>query len=149
LHDAARADEAATGLAAMPVPVTTPSVGIYAALARAETAAASGDASAARTAYDKALATAEASGVPLRVLQVVQSYATWLLGATDVDASRLLRVVERVADAADRDYDSALVELAAYDRLGPRSAWQAALERAQRLAGERTLPAQLRAPPAL
>jgi len=57
-----------------------------------------------------------------------------------------LRVVERVADAANRDYDSALVELAAYHRLGPRSAWQAALDRALRLAGERTPPPVLRQP---
>jgi hypothetical protein len=147
LHDAAGAAEAAARLAALTLPATTPSLGIYAHVARAEVAAASGDAAGARAAYDAALDVAEQSHVPLRVLQVVESYAAWLLSATEPDGARLLRIVERVADAADRDYASALVELSAYHRLGPASAWEAARDRTQRLAGERAIPPGLGTPP--
>ena len=58
-------------------------------------------------------------------------------------SGRMLRVSERVADFADRDYAAALVQLRVYRKLGPPAAWQSALARAQRLAGERRIPAEL------
>ena len=75
--------------------------------------------------------------------EVVERYVEWLAADAASPDDRLLRVSERVADFADRDYAAALVQLRVYRKLGPPAAWQTALGRAQRLAGERRIPAEL------
>ena len=116
---------------------------MQAALAEAELAAASGRRDQAAGAFDRALALADASRTPVRVREVVERYVAWLVADDAAPEDRLLRVSERVADFADRDYAAALVQLRVYRKLGPPAAWQSALARAQRLAGERRIPAEL------
>ena len=111
------------------------------ALADAELAAAAGDAGAASAAFERSLALADRSRTPARVRDAAERYVEWLL-ASGAD-ERLLRVSERVADFADRDYDAALVQLRVYRKLGPPAAWQTALARARRLAGDRRIPREL------
>jgi hypothetical protein len=81
----------------------------------------------------------------VRVREVVEHYAAWLLARSGDRATedRLLRISERVAGFAERDYSAAMIQLRVYRRLGPPAAWQTALIRAQRLAGERRIPADL------
>lgn len=122
----------------------------YAALARAELAAAEGRDETATAAFEHALTVAEAGQVPLRSLQVAQRYVPWLLddgrhGRSDPE--RALLVADRVAPYARQDYRAALVQLRVYQALGLSSAWRASLERALALAGERSIPAELTAVP--
>ncbi|MET0232470.1 MAG: hypothetical protein ABW186_16185, partial [Rhodanobacteraceae bacterium] len=98
-------------------------------------------AGAASAAFERARARADRRRPPARRRDAAERYVDWLLAIGD-DA-RLLRVCERVADFADRDYDAALVQLRVYRKLGPPAAWQTALARARRLAGERRIPPDL------
>lgn len=116
---------------------------VQVALAEAELAAAAGRRDTATAAFDRALALADQSRTPVRVREVVERYVEWLVADGAAPEDRLLRVSERVADFADRDYAAALVQLRVYRKLGPSGAWQTALARAQHLAGERRIPAEL------
>ena len=120
------------------VAIETP---VYAAVARAESAAARGDANAARGAFQRALSDADANAVPADLLVVAQSYAGWLLAAGEGAEAGI--VAGRVAAWARSDYDAALVQLRVQRALGHRAAWQAALLQAQSLAGERRVPVEL------
>jgi DNA-binding winged helix-turn-helix (wHTH) protein/tetratricopeptide (TPR) repeat protein len=111
------------------------------ALADAELAAAAGDGVGASAGFERALALADRSRTPARMRDAAERYVDWLLAIGD-DA-RLLRVSERIAGFADRDYEAALVQLRVYRKLGPPAAWQTALARARRLAGERRIPPEL------
>lgn len=53
----------------------------------------------------------------------------------------------RVAEWAEQDYDSALLQVAVLHAGGRREAWGTALRRARRLAGEREISAELLTPP--
>lgn len=119
---------------------------VYAALARAESAAARGDVAAARGAYERALADADANAVPADLLAVAASYAGWLL--TGGDGAEAAVAAGRVAAWARTDFDAALVQLRVQRALGHRPAWQAALAQAQSLAGERSVPPDLSQAPA-
>jgi DNA-binding winged helix-turn-helix (wHTH) protein/tetratricopeptide (TPR) repeat protein len=116
---------------------------IQVALAAAELAAAAGQRDATTAAFDRALALADESRTPVRVREVVERYVEWLVADDAAREDTLLRVSERVAGFADRDYATALIQLRVYRKLGPPGAWQTALARAQRLAGERRIPAHL------
>jgi hypothetical protein len=96
-------------------------------------------------AYTKALAAADAEGVPSHLVAVVTAYGTWLLANGRASAAE--PVVGRVASWADRDFRCALLQVALFHALGQTSSWSAALARAEKLAGERGIPAALRAPP--
>lgn len=122
---------------------------VVAALVEAELAAARGEGPVARAAFERALALAGDGHAPVRVLRVAQSYVPWLLddGRSEADCARALVVVDRLAPYVDRHYDAALLQLRVYHALGPPSVWRAALARATALAGERRVPAPLRAAP--
>lgn len=124
---------------------------IYAALARAEAAAAAGQAADAATAFERAFALADSGRVPLRILQVAESYVPWLLSGR-VDgrprAEHALAIVDRLTRYADQDFRAARLQLLVYHALGPPSAWRSALSRARALAGEHEIPPQLLIPPA-
>lgn len=144
------ASEASVALTAWAKGSHSPSAKIYAALARAELAAAHGHTDAAEIAFEEALALADASQVPSHVLQVVESYVPWLLtvgphGAPNPE--RVIVVAERVSGYVDRDYAAALVQLRVYHAVGRPSAWRKALNRAHALAGERQIPSQLQIAP--
>lgn len=142
------AAKAEASLAAWSQSDPRPSARIYAELATAELAAARGQSDAAETAFGRALAYADESRIPQRLLRVVESYVGWLLAQPDPRAheDRLLRSVERVAEYAERDYDAALVRVRAYRALGPPAAWRNAVEQAKTLAGDRLVPADLQLP---
>lgn len=123
---------------------------IYAALAEAELAAAEHRGEAADTAFKHALSLADSGQVPVRLLQVAESYVPWLLDEEPSGAAapeRAFLIADRVAQYADRDYRAALLQLRVSHALGPASAWGAALAGAQSLAGERQIPVELLAPP--
>lgn len=117
----------------------------YRRLADAERAAHRGDAGAADAAYRRALAEADAIGLPSTIAVVVASYVPFLLEAGRV--AEAAELAGRVGTWAEEDYDSAVVRLRVAHALGALSAWQAALDAARRTAGERRLPAALTAPP--
>lgn len=104
----------------------------------------SGDAQAAERHYLDAERLAEAGGVPGPIVNAVRAHARWLMqeGRLQEAAAR----IGRVAPWADQDFEVALLELELYRRLQQAPQWQAALQRAQRLAGERPIPAELTLP---
>lgn len=121
---------------------------IYAALARAELAAARSRSAPARAAFERALEIADAHRTPKRVLEVASTYVAWLLseGKTS-DLERAEVVADRIARYAERDYSAALLLLRLYHSTGPPSAWHTAAARARSLSGEREIePDLLRAP---
>ncbi len=80
------------------------------------------------------------------MLWVAQAYAGWLIRNGDLAGASA--VAGGVAGWARRDYDAALLQLQLQHALGTQAPWQAALERARLLAGERRIPAELERAPA-
>lgn len=120
---------------------------LYTDLAEAEQHAAADRVELARRAFDSAQRRAAAGQVPDDMLWVAQAYAGWLIRSGDLAGASA--VAGGVAGWARRDYDTALLQLRLQHALGAQAPWQAALERARLLAGERRIPADLeRAPPA-
>jgi len=79
-----------------------------------------------------------AGGAPEDVARVAQAYGRWLLarGRTDDAAGQ----AGRIANWADRDFDSALLQVEAFHALRQGDAWSRALAHARELAGERQVP---------
>ncbi|MGN6520177.1 MAG: winged helix-turn-helix domain-containing protein [Dokdonella sp.] len=92
-----------------------------------------------------AAASADRRGVPAEIVAVAAVQGPFLLDAGERDAA--VAVIGRVAPWAARDFDSALLQLRLFRRLGPREAWFNALRQAQALAGEREIAPALLAPP--
>jgi DNA-binding winged helix-turn-helix (wHTH) protein len=126
------------------VPARTPTYPVQAVL-EAEWVNAGGDRDAAASWYRLALDLADRRGVPADTALVAASYAPWLLqrGRTQEAGE----VVGRVSPWAERDFACALLEVRLFAALGREDAWRQALARAERLAGERVIPAALRQPP--
>lgn len=91
--------------------------------------------------YEEALRIAESTGNPLDVAEVVWSYGNALIDMHDFIRAGV--VIGHVGRWADGDFRSALVQSRLYQALGQRDAWRAALDQAQRLAGERAIPQDL------
>lgn len=121
-----------------------PDIALYAALARGEAASAQGDMEKARIEFDRALAQADRNRVPYGSLQVYTAYTRFLLQHGKKVEARAM--ADRLDDWANQDYSASLVQLNVYHALGA-DAWEGALARARRLAGERVIPAVLTAPP--
>lgn len=121
--------------------LSMPPMPAYAALADAERNWARRDRTAAQASYSNALQLVDKGEVPADTAQVVNSYGTSLLAEGELH--RAGAVVGQVARWAETDYTCALLQVRYYHVLGEREAWQAALRRAQGLAGERTIPASL------
>lgn len=117
-----------TGLAAVPV---------HAALAEAESLHVTRPADAA-IAYERALRTAEAAGVPADVVAVAVSWSGALID--DGDLEHASAVVGRIARWAGSDFAASVAQASLYRSLGQDDAWRSALERARQLAGERPIP---------
>ena len=117
----------------------------YRLVAAAEWAAAHADERQAEQRFREASAAAEAKGVPDAIVLVADAEARWLLshGRAAEAAAR----AGRIAVWADRDFDSALLQVAAFHATGDADAWRRALAQAQKLAGERVIPAALATPP--
>lgn len=146
----AAATEIATEMSEWAGRSSTATPKIYAALARGETAAAAGREAAAASAFEAALTLADAGRVPLRILQVAESYVPWLLerrSEAGPQTARALTIADRLARYADQDFRVARLQLRVYHALGPASSWRAALGRARALAGERPIPPEVLSPP--
>lgn len=115
-------------------------------VARAEWAAQQGQAAEAEAAFRQAMAAAEAHAVPANVVLAADAYARWLLARQRPEDAR--GVAGRIVQWADRDYDSAVLQVAVFHALAQSDAWARALKRAQALAGERLIPAELLQAPA-
>lgn len=145
----AAAAEASAVLADWARRTQAPSIQIYTALAQAEVAAANGQSEAAESAFEQALTLADTSQVPLRSLQVAESYVSWLLADEPPrapDPERALVVASHVAKYANRHYGAALLQLRATHAVGASAAWRGALASARSLAGERQIPPRLEIP---
>lgn len=110
-------------------------------VARAEWAAQQGQAVEAEDAFRQAMRAAEAHAVPANVVLAADAYARWLLAQHRSEDAR--SVAGRIAQWAERDYDSAVLQVAVFHALAQPEAWARALKRAQALAGERAIPAAL------
>jgi len=110
-------------------------------VAAAEWSAAHADDAQAERLFREASAAAEAKGVPDAIVLVADAEARWLLahGRAAEAAAR----AGRVAVWADQDFDSALLQVAAFHATADVEAWQRALAHARTLAGERAIPAAL------
>ncbi|WP_133816761.1 winged helix-turn-helix domain-containing protein [Tahibacter aquaticus] len=144
-RDAADAERVLARMQAWADADPAPETPVYATLARAELAAARGNATAARSAFERALATADANQTPSDLLAIAQPYVAWLLAQGNAAEAGV--VAGRVAAWARADFAAALVQLRVQAALGRPAAWQAALLQAQALAGERAIPAELSRPP--
>ncbi|MCD9027162.1 winged helix-turn-helix domain-containing protein [Luteimonas sp. BDR2-5] len=111
----------------------------------AMTAQARGDDATAAHAYRTAVARAEQDGVPEEIAQAVYAGTVWLV--THGKTAEATALVGRTAPWAQQDFDLALLETRLFHALGQTDAWARALQAAQRLAGERPIPATLLAPP--
>ncbi|HJT99545.1 MAG TPA: hypothetical protein VJ696_14600, partial [Rhodanobacteraceae bacterium] len=142
LRDAsARVDRVETLRDASP----TPAARLYASLVSAELARAQRNDAAARVAFESAQAEAESDRVPLDIVTAAEAYAGWLIETGDLAAASA--VVERVAPWTTQSYRASLLPVRLYHAAGLASAWSAALDRAQRLAGERHVPDAIASPP--
>jgi len=119
--------------------IESPTAGVL----RAEAAQARGDAAATERLFKTALASAEAEGVPATTALVAIAYADWLLARGR--AQEAAEVGGRVSRWAERDFDCAVLQVALYRALGRDDLRAASLRQAETLAGERAIPADLRA----
>lgn len=115
-----------------------PEVGVIAAVAQAEQAAAEHRAADASAAYEQSLQLAGAQGRGDMQVLVAESYAGFLIGSGTLDRAAV--VAGQVARHAERDYASALLQWRLYRALGRDDAAAVSLARVRRLAGERPVP---------
>jgi len=113
-------------------------------LAAANRAWARDDGPAAEAAFAAAVRLADEQGIAQTLAAVVSDDVDYLLAAERVAEAGA--VATRVALWADLDFDCALVQLRVAHAAHDRVAAAAALERARRLAGDRTIPAELLEP---
>lgn len=113
---------------------------VHATLAEAETLLADQPAAAAAS-YEQALRAAEAAGIAADTVAVATSWGGALIDRGELERAGI--VIGRIARWAALDFSTALAQVRLYRALGQHEAWQAALQRARALAGERTIPAAL------
>lgn len=115
-------------------------------LAQAELAWVEGRRSAALQDFEAVLELVAEDGTPDELAEVVRLYGAALIGSGEVEQAAA--VIGRMSRYAEHDYSLALLQVRLYHALGRREAWQAALNQARQLAGERPIPAELAlAPP--
>lgn len=100
----------------------------------------------AEASFREAMKAAETRDVPAMTVLAADAYARWLLTRGRADDARA--TAGRITPWAERDFDSAALQVAIFHAAGQADAWREALNRAGATAGERTLPAQLTQPPA-
>lgn len=127
------------------VPLQAESVYPVQALLKAEWADARGDDGEAARLFLNARDLAERRGVPADIALVATSYGPWLLRHDHVQEAG--EVIGRVSPWADHDFDCALLQVRLFAARHQPAAWSKALAQATALAGERTIPDELRQPP--
>ncbi len=145
LHTLGRVDEAAQEVTAFATWAATrhaAPIAMDAALAQAEHLAFGDSSDATIAAYEQAMQHATDCGVPRALREAAVSYADYLLAKGR--PAPAAAVIGKIAGFTDRDFPSALVEARLYQALGQRDAWDKALIRATRLAGQRRIPDRLR-----
>lgn len=110
-------------------------------LIRALQQGAHGDPALAEHEFGAALALAERGGVPAEIAEAVSAQASWLLDQRRFEEAGSL--IGRVAPWAAQDFDLALLQVRLFHQAGQELPWRNALAQAQRLAGERAIPAAL------
>ncbi|WP_206751899.1 winged helix-turn-helix domain-containing protein [Luteimonas cucumeris] len=110
-------------------------------LIRALRHAARDDQDAAGREFEAALALAERGGTPAEIAEAVLAQASWLMQQGRREEAGTL--VGRVAPWAIRDFELAMLQLRLFREDGQVEPWRAALAQARRLAGERSIPAEL------
>jgi DNA-binding winged helix-turn-helix (wHTH) protein/tetratricopeptide (TPR) repeat protein len=138
-------DDAVQRFAARAAQATRSVPRLYVDLAQAMRAGVARDDAAARAAFEQALAGAEATRVPLDLVEVAMAYGEWLIASGDL--ARAGAVVEKVAPWAKTDYEASLLQTRLYHAARLAPAWASALERTRSLAGERRIPPELATPP--
>ncbi|MEP7042062.1 MAG: transcriptional regulator [Dokdonella sp.] len=118
---------------------------LYADLAAIESTAATAPSADTDRNFAHVLAEADALRIPLDLREVARVYVDWLIRQGEL--ARAGAVAERVAGWTTTDYDSALLQLRVHHALGDAELWRSALTRAQALAGERAIPAELQTAP--
>jgi len=141
-HDAA---DTARDLSAWSASANDPILTLYSLVTEAELARASEQRDLARKHYQDAVHVALREGVPIDIRAVATSYGDFLLGAADLAQAGI--VIGRLAPWTGSDFACALMQVRLYHALAQREAWQTALAQARALAGERSIPAALEAPP--
>jgi DNA-binding winged helix-turn-helix (wHTH) protein/tetratricopeptide (TPR) repeat protein len=121
-----------------------PIVVAYAELAAAEQVDAGN--AAADEHFERASAVAADLNLPYLIQTVAVAYGEALIVRGELERAAI--VSGRVARYAEIDFESALLQARLYHALGQTDAWRTAVARSRRLAGERTLPAAVAAPPA-
>jgi DNA-binding winged helix-turn-helix (wHTH) protein len=119
---------------------------VFDLVAKAEWAAAHNDEAEAERLFREAGAQSETQGVPDTIVLASAAYVRWLLAHGRI--AEASAHAGRIAVWADHDFDSALLQVEVFHASGEADAWARALRQAQRLAGERTIPAALLAAPA-
>lgn len=110
-------------------------------LVRALGAGARGDEPAAEREFSAAMALAERGGTPADIAEAVSAQASWLMQRGRHEEAGAL--IGRVAPWAIRDFELALLQVRLFREQGQADPWRAALAQARRLAGERSIPADL------
>lgn len=139
-HDVAAAQRSAEALAAYAKTTPTGAIAAFRHLADAAVAQARGDQSTARQAFEHAQAVADL--LPWDRLRIAEAYVPWLIARGQLD--RAAELVGLLGDVTYRNFDAALLEVRLYQATHQRAAWQAALDRADALAGERPIDPALR-----
>lgn len=99
------------------------------------------DKAAAEREFAAALALAERGGTPADIAEAVSAQASWLMQQGRREEAGAL--IGRVAPWAVRDFELALLQVRLFREGGQVEPWRAALAQARRLAGERSIPAEL------
>lgn len=97
--------------------------------------------------YAAALADAQAREVPAQLLSVAKALVPELIAQGHVEAASA--ILGRLDAATSSDFDAALLLLRLHQASGQNRAWSEALRRAQSIAGERRIPAELQLAPGL
>jgi len=138
LDRVAEATQAAQAFSTWAESTGNSSVRIQAQLALAEQAVAEGRPSAADPLYAQALSDANRQNVPLDLAEVAISWADTLIARGEL--RRAVPIVGQLDRYAAGDFAAAALQARLYRALGQAQAWRSALDRAQALAGERSLP---------
>jgi DNA-binding winged helix-turn-helix (wHTH) protein/tetratricopeptide (TPR) repeat protein len=141
LHEQEPANASVAALFAWAERDGAPVARLYAVLARAEQAVASGAVAQADADFTTALVLADTLRVPEDILHICTAYAQALL--TRGELARAGPVAARSATWATQSYEAALLQVRLYHALAQTEPWRNALERARQLAGERVVPAEL------
>lgn len=125
--------------------IDVPVARMAAHLARAEHEWRAGERASARESFGAALQSADQTGLPVDAATAASWYAETLID--DGDLAGATTIVGRISRWSSADFRSGLVRLRLYHAFGQQEAWRSALDELTAIAGERSIPEDLRTPP--